>query len=192
MSILTPTPASADGWIGPGLVGGQWESCIEGATGPTHIHRIGGGGDVLETDWEQVTGNENNFSLVIEFEQTEPALYSWYLSFVTTAMPCAGYRGGYFDSDPGVPRFDPLTECTWDVTESDNESPGVLADLQYVGMPVPYFIYLEMPAQTGSPPFTYTVDFTCSDEEPEGPGPGDGISFDYRLPVSPAALPDTL
>jgi hypothetical protein len=161
----------------------------------TYISFSSGQG-INDTDWEQVTGDENNFSLVIEHNLTDgPTAYVWSLQFVTTESLCAGYRPEAFAS-PGTTgglRFDPLTECTLDVTESVNATPGFLTfDPPFPGW-VSSSLRLDMPEQTGSGPFTYTVNFTCSDEEPEEePGPGDGIPFDYQLPVLPVSLPDTL
>jgi hypothetical protein len=166
----------------------------------TYISFSSGQG-INDTDWVQVSGNENNFSLVIEHNLTGgPLAYEWSLEFVTMESLCAGYRPAAF-APPGTTgdlRFDPVTECTLDVTESVNATPGFLTiDPPFPGG-VSSSLRLDIPGDnTGEGPFTYTVEFTCSDEEPEEepeeePGPGDGNPFDYQLPVLPTALPDTL
>ncbi|MEN9801916.1 MAG: hypothetical protein RLZ37_1041 [Actinomycetota bacterium] len=192
-SILTPAPASAAGWPDPAQNGADYSSCLQGPTGTTHVAYTSVQG-INESAWTDISRNETNFSLVVTHNVQSETMYNWYATFAPLDTSCDGYRGGYFT--PNVSRFNPKTTCTTDVTESTGASVGVLQlfyGLDELGTTDYLLLRLTMPAQLGSGPFTYTIDFTCGDDPPtDEPESGTPIQFDYRLPVLPAALPDTL
>lgn len=218
-SVLPSSPVNAAGWS---AISGD-QSCIEGTSGTTGLRNYGTSYDSGDQwTWTSVSGDENNFSLTLEFSESGSRLFATSYTFVGAfreigSLCTASFNPMVYDWSPGsafLPppaRFVAITECTPTVTGSNGSSTGT-ASFQNLGatlvppllspddMPEFQVLTLNLPPQTAAGVFTYTIDFVCGETEEPGDGNTGGPSWDidwnYYLTRAWSAtlsdLPDTL
>jgi hypothetical protein len=216
-SVLPSSPVNATGWS---PISGDL-SCIEGTSGTTGLRSSSSSfGSEDGWTWTSISGDENNFSLTLNFVesgiQLDPHFYRFFAAFREIGSLCtASFIPWNYDWPPGstpfVPppaRFVAITECTPTVTGSNGSSTGT-ASFQNLGAifdppsPPPddrpefQVLTLNLEPQTAAGTYTYTISFVCgADDEPEFGGGGWDFNLDHYLTrgeeATSSALPNTL
>lgn len=188
------SPLHASVWSDPGFPTDSGTSCSEGTTGTTGLMALStqyGSGDTWR--WTGVSGDENSFSLTIEYVEggtpfDSGSFFQFAVAFRELGELCStSFHPMMYDwpTPPGTPpppaRFVALSACTPTVTSSAGSSTGTVSFQNYGALygllppddrPEFQILTLDLAPQTSSGTHTYSIAFVCS------AGGGDSGGFD--------------